>query len=85
MRGLAYYKEGEYDLAIADSNEALVISPNYAPAYNSRGLAYYRKGEIDKTIADMEQVLKYTNEQILREPAAKLLQELKDSQLKSND
>jgi len=53
MRGLAHYKQGEYDLAIADNNEALVISPNYAMAYNGRGLAYYRKGEIDKTIADM--------------------------------
>ena len=44
MRGLAHYKQGEYDLAIADNNEALVISPNYAVAYNGRGLAY---GDVD--------------------------------------
>ena len=77
MRGLAHYKQGEYDLAIADNNDALRISPNYAPAYNGRGLAYYRKGEIEKTIADMERVLQYTSEPELRTPAAKLLDNLK--------
>jgi tetratricopeptide (TPR) repeat protein len=76
-RGLAHFHLGQYDLAIADNNAALAITPDYAPAYNGRGLAYYRKGEIDKTIADMERVLKYSDEPELREAAIKLLQALK--------
>jgi len=77
MRGLANYNLGEYDLAIADNNRALEINPKYAAAYNGRGLAYYRKGEFDKTIADMQKVLEYSTDQQLREPAAKVLQNLK--------
>ena len=77
MRGMAHYKKGEYDLAIADNNEALRISPNYPLGYNGRGLAYYRKGDMDKTIADMEKVLEYSTDPQIREPAAKVLQGLK--------
>ena len=77
MRGLAHYELGEYDLAIADNNEALAISPNYAMAYNGRGIAYYRKGEMDKALADMERVLQYSTDPTLTEAATKLVKALK--------
>jgi tetratricopeptide (TPR) repeat protein len=31
-RGIAYYRKGEYDRAIADFTEALRIDPNYTQA-----------------------------------------------------
>jgi tetratricopeptide (TPR) repeat protein len=75
MRGLAHYELGEYDMAIADNNQALAISPNYAMAYNGRGVAYYRKGEMDKAVADMEKVLQYSDDPTLREHATTIVKE----------
>ena len=39
-RGIAYYSLGQYELAIADYDEAIRLDPQYAEAYCNRGTAY---------------------------------------------
>jgi tetratricopeptide (TPR) repeat protein len=43
-RGLAYYRESKYQLAIDCCSKAIKIDKNYADAYYVRGLAYYDAG-----------------------------------------
>ena len=43
-RGIAYGKNGEYDLAIADFSKAIELEPETLIAYKHRGVAYYNKG-----------------------------------------
>ncbi|MEG4407597.1 tetratricopeptide repeat protein [Microcoleus sp. MON2_D5] len=56
-RGSAYYYKKEYDCAIADYNQALILNPKYAKAFQNRGLAYYYKKEYERAIADYNQAL----------------------------
>ncbi|HXX80043.1 MAG TPA: tetratricopeptide repeat protein [Thermodesulfovibrionales bacterium] len=51
-RGITYSQEGQYDLAIADFNNALAIDPQLAETYNNRGIAYAKKGQYDRAISD---------------------------------
>ncbi len=57
-RGLSSYRNGEYDKAIADYDEAIRLGPDYAFAYNNRGLAYYCKKEYDKAITDYDEAIR---------------------------
>ena len=56
-RGNAYNDKKEYDRAIADYNQALLLNPKSAEAFNNRGNAYNDKGEYDRAIADFNQAL----------------------------
>ena len=56
-RGNAYYNKKEYDRAIADYNQALLLSPKDAAAFNNRGNSYNDKKEYDRAIADSNQVI----------------------------
>jgi tetratricopeptide (TPR) repeat protein len=56
-RGLAYYKKGEHDRAIADFTESIALDPNDAEAYYNRGVVYGAKGEFDRAIADYDEVI----------------------------
>ena len=55
---MAWNKKGDYDKAIADSNEAIKLNKTYAKAYNNRGVALSRKRDYDKAIADFNQAIK---------------------------
>lgn len=48
---------GEVDIAIADLNEAIRLSPS-AAYYNNRGLAWKQKKEYDKAISDYNEALR---------------------------
>ena len=54
VRGLVYYDQGKYDLAIADYNQAIKLNPKFANAYYNRGLTYKAKRNIEKAISDFE-------------------------------
>ena len=56
-RGVAYYRLGEYELAIADYNAALERSPASADFVKNRGLAYEQMGDLEKALADFRTFL----------------------------
>lgn len=51
-KGFEALLQNDYDLAIADFNEAIRLNPNDGDAYYGRGCAYYEKGDHDRAIAD---------------------------------
>ena len=56
-RGVAYYKKGDYDRAIADNAKAIELNPGYAKAYGNRGVAFHTKGDYDRAILDYVKVI----------------------------
>ena len=58
LRGSAYYDKGEYDIAIADFDDALSIGPTSGIIYHNRGNAWRGKGEYAKAIADYDLSIK---------------------------
>ena len=59
-RGTAYYSKKEYDRAIADYNQALLLNSKDAEFFYNRGSAYNDKKEYDRAIADFNQALLLT-------------------------
>jgi tetratricopeptide (TPR) repeat protein len=57
-RGLAYFRQREYDRAIADYSEAIRINPDYSRAYMRRGSAYLAKREFAAAIADLDAAIR---------------------------
>jgi Tfp pilus assembly protein PilF len=55
-RGLAY-DDSNYDRAIEDYTQAIMIDPNYVLPYINRGLAYKSKGNYDRAIEDYTQAI----------------------------
>jgi tetratricopeptide (TPR) repeat protein len=51
-RGIAYFHTAQYDLALADTSQAVGLDPNYFEAYDDRGNAYSRLGQNDRAMAD---------------------------------
>jgi tetratricopeptide (TPR) repeat protein len=56
-RGVAYYNQGKFDLAIADYNKAIELNPKGAEAYNNRGNAYSKQGNLQQAIADYNKAI----------------------------
>lgn len=48
--GVAYTRQGEFDKAIACSQEAIALSPTFVPAYNNWGLALKNKNKYEEAI-----------------------------------
>jgi tetratricopeptide (TPR) repeat protein len=58
-RGLAYAEKKEYDKALEEYNQTLLIDPSFAAAYNNCGIiVYHDRKEYDKAIEDYNQALK---------------------------
>jgi tetratricopeptide (TPR) repeat protein len=51
-RGVAYRFKGEYDRAITDYDEAILLNPSFARAHNNRGVIYRLKADYDRAISD---------------------------------
>jgi tetratricopeptide (TPR) repeat protein len=56
-RGREYLQKGDYDKAIADFNDAIILDPKSAIAYRELGEAYKSKGDYDKVIANYTQAI----------------------------
>lgn len=60
LRGSAYFDKGEYDIAIADYNDALRTGkPEGGTVYHNRGNAWRGKGDYAKAIADYDAAIKF--------------------------
>src|SRR5262245_48009708 len=56
--GRRYYRDREFDKAIADFSEAIQLDPKSTDALLNRGLAYEQKREYDRAIADFSEVIR---------------------------
>lgn len=54
LRGFAYDRNGDYDLAIGDYTNVIRRNPNDHVAYNSRGFVHGRKSDYKQATADHE-------------------------------
>jgi tetratricopeptide (TPR) repeat protein len=52
-RGIAWYKVGDYERAIADYSASLAIDPLYIRAYYNRGLAWEAEGNLQNALKDL--------------------------------
>jgi tetratricopeptide (TPR) repeat protein len=57
-RGILYYEQKKWELALADYNQALKINPDLALAYVNRGLVYYNQKKWELALADYNQAIK---------------------------
>ena len=57
-RGNAWLDIGEFDLAIAEYNQAILLDPKHAPAYNNRCAVWRKKGDLDRAVADCDQAIR---------------------------
>lgn len=60
LRGLAYERRGQDDLAMADYNLALQKRPTYGVPYNNRGVIQLRRGALQSALDDFNLSIKYT-------------------------
>lgn len=58
-RAYAWSMEGDLDRAIADSDQAISLNPEYASAYYNRGYDWATKGDYDRAIADYGQAIAF--------------------------
>ncbi len=56
-RGTIYYEKGEYDMAIADYNKAVAISPRYIEAYYNRAKVYNATKQYELAISDYSKAI----------------------------
>ena len=58
-RGLAYYHDERFGLALEDFDKAIEIKPDFAEAYKSRAVLHEDQGERDKAIADLRKAISF--------------------------
>ena len=59
-----YRDAKQFDLALADYDKALVLSPTYATGYHNRGGVYDNLNQLDKAYADFSKAIQYNKEYI---------------------
>lgn len=65
LRGLAYERTGQDDLALADYNLALQKRPTYGVPYNNRGVIQLRRGALQSALDDFSLSIKFTPKFVL--------------------
>ena len=58
-RGLAYYHDERFALALEDFDSAIEIKPDFAQAFKSRAALYEDQGERDKAVADLRMAISF--------------------------
>src|SRR4051794_13453664 len=56
--GNGQHRNGNFDRAIADFDEAIRLAPMDAVAFNRRGLVWRLKGDLDRAIADQNEAIR---------------------------
>ncbi len=56
-RGVAYWRERQYQQALADFQTSIDLNPDYAPVYNNRGNVYVAMGRFEDAIADFSRAI----------------------------
>lgn len=56
--GLAYLKEGRFEIALEEANIAIEALASYAPAYNLKGLVHMALGQNEQADANFRQALR---------------------------
>jgi len=56
--GIAYWHQGEYDVAIQCYDDAIEVDPGFVSAYYGRGIAYADKGDHERAIADFDEAIR---------------------------
>lgn len=75
--GNTYYKTADYNRAIVDFDQAILLDSQYAEAYCGRGMAYAELGKREEAISDLEMALELGLDPGLEQETEKLLEELK--------
>jgi len=57
-RGVAYYRRGDYDRALADLAESIRLAPDVAGLYGDQANIYYFKRDYSRAIAGYDEALK---------------------------
>jgi tetratricopeptide (TPR) repeat protein/class 3 adenylate cyclase len=57
-RGAAHLNRGDYDLALEDLNESLLLVPNDSTAIYNRGATYFYKNDYERAAADLKRAAK---------------------------
>jgi len=57
-RGKAYFRQREYDTAIADYDRAIELNPKDGAVFDARGSAYYYKSDYERAIADYTEAIR---------------------------
>jgi tetratricopeptide (TPR) repeat protein len=57
-RGVGYYSKGDYDRAIQDTDQAILLNPNEPSFYYTSGLAYKKRGDFDRAIQDFNEAIR---------------------------
>jgi len=56
-RAVGYYSKGDYDRAIQDTDQAILLNPNEPSFYYTSGLAHKKKGDFDRAIQDFNEAI----------------------------
>lgn len=56
-RGIAKYRAEDYDGALKDFNQALVIDPNFTLSFYYRGVLEYMSGDYETALADLDKTV----------------------------
>ena len=57
-RGMAFYRNGDLDRALADFDAAIRLDPRSTSAYIYRSIVLYRKAEPDRAFAEIAQAIR---------------------------
>lgn len=57
-RGNGYYSKGDYDRAIQDTEQAILLNANEPLFYYTSGLAYKKKGDYNRAIQDFDEAIR---------------------------
>ena len=57
-RGNAYAATGDFNRAIADYDQAILLNPTMATAFDNRGRAYSEQNQIERAIADYDEAIR---------------------------